>query len=106
MTLLVGTFFCASAFAQTYPSKPIRLIVPYPPGGGTDFVARIVALKLPEIIGENLVIDNRAGAAGLVGTELAARAPADGYTLLLVDSSLTINVAFYKNAKYDAIKDF
>jgi tripartite-type tricarboxylate transporter receptor subunit TctC len=92
--------------AQTYPTKPIRLIVPYPPGGGTDFVARIVALKLPDAIGQNVVIDNRPGAAGLVGTELAARAPADGYTLLLVDSSLPINVTYYKNAKYDAIKDF
>ena len=100
--LLVATF----ASAQTYPSKPIRLIVPYPPGGGTDFVARVVALKLPEVLGQNVVIDNRAGAAGLVGTELAARAPADGYTLLLVDSSLPINVSYYKNAKYDAIKDF
>ncbi len=98
--------FWISAFAQTYPSKPIRLIVPYPPGGGTDFVARIVALKLPEAIGQNVVVDNRPGAAGLVGTELAARAPADGYTLLLVDSSLPINVTYYKNAKYDAIKDF
>ena len=95
-----------TACAQTFPSKPIRLIVPYPPGGGTDFVARVVALKLPEVIGQNVVVDNRAGAAGLVGTELAARAPADGYTLLLVDSSLPINVSYYKNAKYDAIKDF
>ena len=99
--LIAGT-----ACAQTFPSKPIRLIVPYPPGGGTDFVARVVALKLPEVIGQNVVVDNRAGAAGLVGTELAARAPADGYTLLLVDSSLPINVSYYKNAKYDAIKDF
>ena len=92
--------------AEPYPSKPIRLIVPYPPGGGTDFVARIIALKLPAEIGQNLVVDNRAGAAGLVGTELAARAPADGYTLLLADSSLPINVSYYRNAKYDAIRDF
>jgi len=104
--LLAGAFFGAAAFAQTYPVKPIRLIVPYPPGGGTDFVARVVALKLPEEIGANVVVDNRAGAAGLVGTELAARAPADGYTLLLVDSSLPINVSYYQNAKYDAVKDF
>src|SRR6185369_11065134 len=106
VAMLAGVLVCASAFAQTYPTKPIRLIVPYPPGGGTDFVARIVALKLPAEIGQNLVVDNRAGAAGLVGTELAARAPADGYTLLLADSSLPINVSYYKNAKYDAIKDF
>lgn len=104
--MLAGTFFCASVIAQTYPTKPIHLIVPYPPGGGTDFVARIVALKLPEAIGQNVIVDNRAGAAGLIGTNLAARAPADGYTLLLVDSSLPINVSYYKNAKYDALKDF
>jgi tripartite-type tricarboxylate transporter receptor subunit TctC len=101
-----SAIFCGFVHAQSYPNKPIRLIVPYPPGGGTDFVARIVALKLPEILGQNVVVDNRAGAAGLVGTELAARAPADGYTLLLADSSLPINVSYYKNAKYDAIKDF
>jgi tripartite-type tricarboxylate transporter receptor subunit TctC len=96
----------ASIPREQYPNRPIRLIVPYPPGGGTDFVARIVAMKLPEILGQNVVVDNRAGAAGLVGTELAARAPADGYTLLLADSSLPINVTYYKNAKYDAIRDF
>ena len=98
--------FFGVVHAQTYPSKPIRLIVPYPPGGGTDFVARIVALKMPEVIGQNLVIDNRAGAAALLGTELASHAPADGYTLLLADSSLTINVTYYKSAKYDALRDF
>ena len=97
---------CVTAGAQSYPFKPIRLIVPYPPGGGTDFVARIVATKLPDELGQNVVVDNRPGASGLIGTELAAHAPADGYTLLLVDSSLPINVTYYKNAKYDAIKDF
>jgi tripartite-type tricarboxylate transporter receptor subunit TctC len=106
VALLLALLSATPVIAQSYPSKPIRLIVPYPPGGGTDFVARIVALKLPEVIGENVIVDNRAGAAGLVGTELAARAPADGYTLLLVDSSLPINVSYYKNAKYDALKDF
>jgi len=104
--LLVITFCGAVAYAQSYPTKPIRLIVPYPPGGGTDFVARIIALKMPEVIGQNLVIDNRAGAAALLGTELASHAPADGYTLLLADSSLTINVTYYKSAKYDALRDF
>ena len=103
---LAATFFSTLTSAQEYPTKPIRLIVPYPPGGGTDFVARIVALKLPEILGQNVIVDNRPGAAGLVGTELAARAPADGYTLLLADSSLPINVTYYRNAKYDAIRDF
>src|SRR5258706_15098240 len=79
---------CVTAAAQTYPSKPIRLIVPYPPGGGTDFVARIVALKLPEAIGENVAVDNSPGSAGLLGTDIAALATAIGYSTLLYVSSL------------------
>lgn len=96
----------AQSGAGNYPNRPIRLIAPYAPGGGTDFVARIVAAKLPELIGQNIVVDNRPGAAGLVGTELAARAAPDGYTLLLVDSALTINVTYYRNAKYEPLRDF
>jgi tripartite-type tricarboxylate transporter receptor subunit TctC len=96
----------AQSGAGNYPNRPIRLIAPYAPGGGTDFVARIVAAKLPELIGQNIVVDNRPGAAGLLGTELAARAAPDGYTLLLVDSALTINVTYYRNAKYDPLRDF
>jgi len=103
----IGATTCAAqSTPDTYPNRPIRLIAPYAPGGGTDFVARIVAAKLPELIGQNIVVDNRPGAAGLIGTEIVARAPADGYTLLLADSALTINVTYYKNAKYDALKDF
>lgn len=97
---------CAAQSPDGYPNRPIRVIVPYSPGGGSDFVARIVASKMPEVLGQNLVIDNRGGAAGLIGTELAARAAADGYTLLLADSALTINVTYYKNARYDAQRDF
>jgi len=80
--------------------------VPNPPGGGTDFVARAISSKMPEIIGESMVVDNRSGAAGLVGTMVAARALADGYTLLVVDNSFAINVSYYKDAKYNALKDF
>lgn len=95
-----------AASGQTYPSRPIRLIVPFGPGGGSDFVGRLVAQKLTEQTGQQVVVDNRTGAASLVGTEIALRAPADGYTLLLGDVGLSINVAYYKNAKYDAAKDF
>ena len=97
---------CATACAQDYPDKPIRLIVPFGAGGGSDFVGRLVGLKLTQQMGQSVVVDNRPGAASLVGTEIAARAAPDGYTLLLADSGFTINIAFYKNAKYDALKDF
>lgn len=94
------------ASAQDYPTKPIRLIVPFGAGGGSDYVGRLVAQKLTEQMGQSMVVENRPGAASLVGTELAARSPADGYTLLLADSGFTINPAFYKNIKYDPLKDF
>ena len=95
-----------SAAAQEYPSKPIRLIVPFGAGGGSDYVGRLVGQKLSEQMGQAVVVENRPGAASLLGTELAAKAPADGYTLLLADSGFTINPAFYKNTKYDPLKDF
>ncbi len=91
---------------QNYPNRPIRLIVPFAAGGGSDFVGRLVGQKLTEQMGQTVVVDNRAGAASLVGTEIAARAAPDGYTLLLADSGFTINLAVYKNAKYDPLKDF
>ncbi|MDB5927675.1 MAG: hypothetical protein JWN13_6611 [Betaproteobacteria bacterium] len=92
--------------AQSYPNRPIRMIVPFGPGGGSDFVGRLSAQKLSEQMGQQVVVDNRTGAASLIGTEIAQRAAPDGYTLLLGDTGLTINLAYYKNAKYDAVKDF
>jgi len=94
------------AVAQPYPSKPIRLIVPFGAGGGSDYVGRLVGQKLTEQTGQTVVVDNRPGAASLVGTEIAMRAAPDGYTLLLADSGFTINIAYYKNVKYNALKDF
>lgn len=96
----------SGALAQDYPTKPIRLIVPFGAGGGSDYVGRLVGQKLTEQMGQAVVVDNRPGAASLLGTELAAKAPADGYTLLLADSGFTINPAYYKNTKYDPLKDF
>ena len=104
--LVAGLVVASSAFAQDYPNKPIRLIVPYGAGGGSDFVGRLVGQKLTEQMGQSVVVDNRPGAASLLGTELAARAAPDGYTLLLADSGFTINPAYYKNTKYDPLKDF
>jgi tripartite-type tricarboxylate transporter receptor subunit TctC len=104
--ILAALFACFPALAQDYPAKPIRLIVPFGAGGGSDFVGRLVAQKLTEQMGQTVLVENRPGAASLVGTELAAKSPADGYTLLLADSGFTINPAFYKAIKYDPVKDF
>ena len=94
-------------FAQSnYPTKPIRVIVPYAPGGGSDIVARIVGQKMSESLGQTMVVDNRPGAAGMLGAELAENAPADGYTILLADSSFTINASYFKQKRYDAQTGF
>ena len=93
------------AFGQEYPSRPIRFIVPYPPGGGTDVIARIVQPRLAEALGQPIVIENRGGAGGAVGTELAAKSAPDGYTLLFTLSSHTINPLLYKLG-YDVERDF
>lgn len=99
--------FATGAFAQDYPSKPIRLITPFPPGGGTDTVARIVGEKLGELLGQPVVIDNKAGAGGSVGTELAARAQGDGYTLVLGSTAThAVNPSLYSRVGYDPIADF
>ncbi len=93
--------------AQPYPSRPIRWIVTYPPGGPTDFVARAIGAKLTEVWGQQVVIDNRPGAGGVIGTELAAKAAPDGYTLLFGTSAgLTINPALMSKLQYDPVKDF
>jgi len=97
----------SSGAADSYPSKPIRMVVPYAPGGGSDIVARIAGQKMSEALGQTIVVDNRPGAAGMLGADLAAVAPADGYTLLLADSSFTINSSYYtKQVHYDAQKSF
>jgi len=93
--------------AGAYPTKSIRMVVPYAPGGGSDIVARIVGQKMSDTMGQAIIIDNRPGAAGMLGAEIAANAPADGYTLLLADSSYTINSSYYtKQVRYDARKSF
>jgi tripartite-type tricarboxylate transporter receptor subunit TctC len=91
----------------TYPTKPIRLVVAFPPGGSTDIIARLVGQKLGERLGQQVIIDNRGGAGGTIGTEIAARATADGYTLTMgTTSTHVIAPAAYPNVKYDPIKDF
>jgi tripartite-type tricarboxylate transporter receptor subunit TctC len=104
--LLAVGLGCAAA-GQDYPTRPISLIVPYPPGGGVDAMARIVGEKLSAALGQQVVVDNRAGGAGNIGTRAVARAAPDGYTLLLGHTgTISINPSLYANAGYDPRKDF
>lgn len=103
--LVLGIFCSSVAFGQDWPGKPVRFIVPYPPGGGTDIIARIVQNRLSEALGQPVVIENRGGAGGAVGTEAAARSAPDGYTFLFTLSSHTINPLLYK-LSYDVERDF
>jgi tripartite-type tricarboxylate transporter receptor subunit TctC len=96
----------ATAHAQQYPARAIRVIVPTAPGGGTDITARIMAPKLSEQLGRQVIVENRAGAATMIGGEAVARAAPDGYTLLMGISTLAINPAMYSKVPYDALKDF
>jgi tripartite-type tricarboxylate transporter receptor subunit TctC len=103
----VAALACTPAFAQSYPSKPIRLVVPFPPGGAVDFYARVVQGPLSEAFGQPLVIENRTGASGMIGADNVAKSPPDGYSLLLGNiASLAINVGLYKKMPYDPVKDF
>ena len=103
-------FACANAipvFAQPqYPVKPLRLIVPYPPGGGTDTLARLLVQKLSEALGQQVVLDNRPGAGANIGVEAAAKSPPDGYTLLLATIANAISASLYTKLNYDLVKDF
>jgi tripartite-type tricarboxylate transporter receptor subunit TctC len=95
------------ASAQEYPTRPIRLIVPFPPGGSTDTYARVLAPSLGERLGQQVIVDNRAGAGGAIGAELAARAPADGYTIWLGQTAnLAIGPALRAKSAYDPVDDF
>lgn len=102
----VAMFVAASSAAQTYPARPLRLIVPFPAGGGSDAVGRIIAQKLVERLGQQVVVDNRAGAGGSIGTEAAVRATPDGYTMVLASTSeIAINPGLYSKLSYDTLKD-
>jgi tripartite-type tricarboxylate transporter receptor subunit TctC len=95
------------ATAQSYPAKPIRMVVPFAPGGGSDLVGRVLAQKLSVALGQQVIVDNRAGAGGRIGTEMVARAPADGYTLLFATSSVMVTApALYAKLAFDMPRDF
>src|SRR5437867_10897397 len=109
MTLLVLALMAATtALGQgAYPNKPIRMIVPFAPGGASDFVARIISPKLSELLGQQIIVDNRPGASGNIGMELAAKAPADGYTIYLGNiGTIAINPAIFPNLALNPTKDF
>ena len=95
-----------SAHAQTYPAGPVRVIVPFPPGGGNDSMGRILAQKLTESLGKQFVVDNRGGANGMVGSELVAKAPKDGYTLMVNGANFVTSPSLYAKPTYDPIKQF
>jgi tripartite-type tricarboxylate transporter receptor subunit TctC len=113
--VVVAAFVAAPLFAQTlstgsgqaaYPSKPVRFIVPSSAGGGTDIIARALSQKLSEALGQQFVVENRPGAGQMIGIELAAKAPADGHTILMAASTLAINPIMYKKVSYDPVRDF
>src|SRR5262245_19831111 len=102
---LLAAFACG--VQAQYPSKPLRLIVPFPPGGSTDILARALGHKLSENLGQAVVIDNRGGAGGTIGAEAAAKAAPDGYTIMMGHlGTLAVNVSIYKNLPYDPVKSF
>lgn len=105
--MMLACFAAPNAIGQTYPSKPVRLISPYPPGGGTDATARIIAEALSEQLGQQVIVDSRGGASGRIGTEVASKAPADGYTLVLGNvAPLSILPASGIKLPYNPLKDF
>ena len=109
MKILLAFLVClvsATGWAQTYPSKPIRCIVPSSPGGGADTTARLVAAALPAFLGEQVVVENRAGASGNIGTAAAAKSPPDGYTWLLINNAQAANATLQKDPNFDLLRDF
>jgi tripartite-type tricarboxylate transporter receptor subunit TctC len=107
--IMMSALLCPHAYAQSgpaYPARPIRMIVPWPPGGSTDALARIVALRLTSSTGQQVIVDNRPGAGGNIGTGIAAKATPDGHVMILVSSSFVVNPSLYARVPYDPIKDF
>ena len=106
LTLALWLSLGAQALAQSYPSRPVKLVVPYPAGGPTDIVARVIAERLGAQTGQTFVVENKAGAGGNLGADAVARSPADGYTLLVATTAHAINMSMFKNLTYDVQRDF
>jgi tripartite-type tricarboxylate transporter receptor subunit TctC len=99
-------FACGAAWSQQYPAKPVRVIVVFPPGGGTDIVGRIVFQKVGEQLNQQFIVENRAGAAGMIGAEFVAKSPPDGYTLMVYTQTMLVNAHLYRKTPYDTLKSF
>src|SRR5688500_9488571 len=102
----LAVFACGSAWSQPYPSKPVRVVVVFPPGGATDIVSRIVFQKVGDQLNQQFIIDNRAGAAGMIGGAVVAKSPPDGYTIMVYSQTLLNNMHLYSKPPFDALKDF
>src|SRR5256885_8127289 len=102
---LMSALACVTPAGADYPDKPVRVVVPVAAGGGVDVMARLLAQKLGERLGQQFVVENRTGAAGVIGTKSVIGSPPDGYTLLYTPSSLSLAIAVHKTAPYDAVKD-
>jgi tripartite-type tricarboxylate transporter receptor subunit TctC len=103
---LLFVFAVTAALGQAYPGKPVRVVIPWPPGGSNDVVGRIVTQKLSEAMGQQFIVDNRGGASGVLGSEVVAKSPADGYTLMVHSTTHVGNAHLYKKLPYDTLKDF
>ena len=106
ITIAAAMFAIPARAADTYPARPVRMIVPYAPGGNADIQARYMAETLTDTLGKQFVVDNRPGANGMIGGELAAHSPADGYTVMLIANTFTVNPGLYPKVPYDTVKDF
>lgn len=108
LSAVVGVimFTCGMAWAQPYPNKPVRVVVVFPPAGATDVVARFVFQKMSELLNQQFLIDNRAGAGGTIGADIVAKSPPDGYTIMVYSQTLVANAHLYQKLPYDALKDF
>jgi tripartite-type tricarboxylate transporter receptor subunit TctC len=107
LALVAAIFMAANALAQSeYPARPVRIVVPSPPGGGTDIVARVLAQHYSKALAQPFFVENKPGAGNIIGIESVARAPADGYTLLVVASTLALNSVLYRKVPYDPLRDF
>ena len=104
--VFVGLVACGTAWSQPYPSKPVRVVVVFAPGGGTDIMGRIVFQKVGEQLGQQFIVENRAGAAGMIGAEFVAKSPPDGYTLMVYTQTMIVNAHVYSKTPYDALKSF
>ena len=106
ITLLLCTLACLPAWSQAWPSKPIRMIIAFPPGGPTDLVSRVLAQRLSEQLGQQVIVDNKPGAGGNIAAEMSAKAAPDGYTVFYNTSAIVIGPALYGKVNYDTLKDF